>query len=121
MKNINIENEELIKMLNLISTQNDHIIKKLDEVLSKDDKVDSVKEMKNMKEFVGISAEMNKYLKERKLTYKQHYVLKYHLSNDYVSDTYLSDKTGVSYSSISQWKHKNDLFREFYDKIKFFK
>ena len=52
---------------------------------------------------------------------KQYYVLKYHLSNPYVSDIHLSNETEVSYSSISQWKHGNKMFRDFYDRIKFIK
>lgn len=121
MKDTSIENDEIKKMLCLIYNQNDYIIKKIDELSSNNSEFQNSKEVNDIKEFMDISIEMNNYFKEKKLTYKQHYVLKYHLSNDYVSDTYLSDKTGVSYSSISQWKHKNSLFRELYDKIKSFK
>ena len=115
------ESNDIQNMLNLIYAQNNCILKKMEEILTSDKKITSTEDTKYMKEVIDIGEKMNNHLKENKLTYKQHYVLKYHLANDYVSDTYLSESTGVSYSSISQWKHKNPLFRELYDKIKTFK
>ena len=76
---------------------------------------------KDIREMVALRDEIHKSFKEKKLTDKQYYVLKYHLSNPYVSDIHLSNETEVSYSSISQWKHGNRIFRDFYDRIKFIK
>lgn len=120
MKNLS-ENDYLKNMLNLIYSQNNAIIKKLDEITSTTKGSSPNEGVKHIQELIAIGDSMNVCFKENKLTYKQYYVLKYHLANDYVSDMYLSENTGVSYSSISQWKHKDSLFREFYDKIKSFK
>lgn len=120
MKNIS-ETDYYKNMLNLLYNQNQAILKKLDEITSSNNISSPSNNVEGIEQLMQISEDMNKCFKENKLTYKQHYVLKYHLANEYVSDVYLSENTDVSYSSISQWKHKDVLFREFYDKIKSFK
>ena len=109
------ENDEIKKMLGLICAQNDYIIKKMDEISALSGGGGAIKDIKKS---VDMNSEIHTYFKQKELTYKQYYVLKYHLNNPYVSDTHLSIETGVSYSSISQWKNKSELFRELYDKIK---
>lgn len=109
------ESDEIKKILDLIYAQNDYIIKKIDEISTVGRDAGTIKDMKKS---IDMNSEIHSYFKQKELTYKQYYVLKYHLNNPYVSDTHLSTETGVSYSSISQWKNKSGLFRELYDKIK---
>lgn len=107
--------DEMKKILNLICAQNDYIIKKIDEISASNVDMESINDIKSS---MDIGTEIHDYFKRKELTYKQYYVLKYHLNNPYISDTHLSIETGVSYSSISQWKNKSELFRGLYDKIK---
>ena len=115
-----INYNELKQALDLIHAQNDYIIKRLDEIYVKNGNVGESLN-KDIREMIALRDEIHKSFKEKKLTDKQYYVLKYHLSNPYVSDIHLSNETEVSYSSISQWKHGNKMFRDFYDRIKFIK
>lgn len=112
-----VDNKEIKKMLELIYAQNDYIIKKIDEISLKGG-VSKEGFSKDIRDMVDLSDEIHRSFKERNLTYKQYYVLKYHLSNPYISDIHLSNETEVSYSSISQWKHGDKIFRDFYDRIK---
>ena len=111
------DNNKLKQVLDLICAQNDYIIKRLDEIYVKSG-ITQEGLNKDLRDIVGLSEEMHESFKKKDLTYKQYSVLKYHLANQYVSDIHLSNETGVSYSSISQWKHGNKIFRDFYDRIK---
>lgn len=117
MIKIKITEDNLEKVLDLICAQNDYIIKRLDEIYIKSGATQEFL-TKDIRDIVGLNEEIYNSFKEKKLTYKQYLVLKYHLSNPYVSDIHLSNETEVSYSSISQWKHGDEVFRDFYDRIK---
>lgn len=54
---------------------------------------------------------------DKKITYKQCKVLKYLFEKEYFSDVELAKETKVSYSSISQWKKRDKIFKETYYKI----
>ena len=112
-----LNNIELKKILELICAQNEYIIKRIDEI-SKNNVADLENLNKDIRDRLDLGDEIHKSFKDKELTYKQYYVLKYHLANPYVSDIYLSNETEVSYSSISQWKHGNKIFRDYYDRIK---
>ena len=51
------------------------------------------------------------------LSQKQYQVLSYMIDNKYHSDMNISKITGISYSSLSQWKRNDSCFKELYRKI----
>lgn len=107
-------------MLDLIYAQNDYIIKKIEEISSMGTmSKDSLN--KDIREMVELNNEIRESLKNRELNDKQYGVLKYYISNPYANDKQLSINAKVSYSSVSQWKHKHKVFRDFYDRIKYLK
>lgn len=65
----------------------------------------------------GLKEEIKNLRANNKLSQKQYQVLSYMLDNKYHSDMNISKITGISYSSLSQWKRNDSYFKELYRKI----
>lgn len=106
IENLKVANNkinEIEKILKLYNDEAENSSLMEDEVLNRERKQLDM-HIKNMYE-------------DKKITYKQCKVLKYLFEKEYFSDVELAKETKVSYSSISQWKKRDKIFKETYYKI----
>ena len=106
IENLKVANNkinEIEKILKLYNDEAENSSLTEDEVLNRERKQLDM-HIKNMYE-------------DKKITYKQCKVLKYLFEKEYFSDVELAKETKVSYSSISQWKKRDKIFKETYYKI----
>lgn len=65
----------------------------------------------------GLKEEIKNLRANNNLSQKQYQVLSYMIDNKYHSDMNISKITGISYSSLSQWKRNDSYFKELYRRI----
>lgn len=119
-KSITINIQEYSKIINNLKIAYDKINELERFFLSHNIEMIKIDENCNT-EISNMEFELKKMYKDEQITHKQYKVLKYIYENQYFSDAEISKSTNVSYSSISQWKKKDNKFKEMYYKILSFK
>ena len=107
------------EMLESIHAQNNYIIQVLSRImLESGGSLVEKRDDEALNRIAELSKRLSEHLNKRELTDKQYILLKYHLKHPYINDVKLALNAGVSYSSITQWKSKDKLFKAIYDEIK---
>ena len=113
--NIVLKKEEYYTLVENLKTMNNRI-NELIEVFSLNKDNFSV-ESKNMQIKKDLKDNIKNLRAEEIISQKQYIVLMHILENKYESDMSVSRLTGVSYSSLYQWKKNDSYFKEMYKKI----
>lgn len=113
--NIILKKEDYYTLIEQLMTMNNKI-NELIEVFSLNKDNFSI-ESKNMDIKKDLKKDIKNLRAEEIISQKQYIVLIYMLENKYQSDVSISKLTGVSYSSLYQWKKKDSCFKEMYKKI----
>lgn len=114
-ENIVLKKEEYTILVEQLKTMNNRI-NELIEVFSLN-KDNFSAESKNIKIKKDLKDNIKNLRAEEIISQKQYIVLIHMLENKYQSDMSVSKLTGVSYSSLYQWKKNDSCFKEMYKKI----
>ena len=114
-ENVVLKKDEYNTLIEEIANVNNKInelmeVFALSKDISKNNNQNTEVEDKLKEEIKGLRANNN-------LSQKQYQVLSYMLDNQYHSDMNISKITGISYSSLSQWKRNDSYFKELYRRI----
>lgn len=120
--NKNSDLKEIKSLLNEIYKQNEIIQRQNKIILNRFASVGVEKESylydyEKESKYNQLNKKLDTFLKDKKLTTGQYRTLKCLLKLESMNDADLARKSKVSYSSISQWKKKNDTFKDLYKEI----